>query len=178
MKADKTIATYRRLRTLPLWRLLASDHGPLVLGLLQTLLYQNDRSLPASIFHERIERELEELRARGEKLATAQIYVAGWLADGYLERRFPPGASEEEYELTTAAVEAVRFVSSIEQPYSAATESRLALVIQALVHLAEDTDQDKHRRIERLLTEQSRISIEIEGIQDGTISDDHGQRVV
>ncbi|MFY0731948.1 DUF3375 domain-containing protein [Pseudomonas sp. NFX15] len=169
MKAEKTIATYRRLRTLPLWRLLASDHGPLVLGLLQTLLYENDRSLPASIFHERIERELEELRARGEKLATAQIYVAGWLADGYLERRFPPGASEEEYELTTAAVEAVRFVSNIEQPYSAATESRLALVIQALVHLAEDTDQDKHRRIDRLLTEQARISKEIEAIQDGTI---------
>jgi hypothetical protein len=169
MKSEKTIATYRRLRTMPLWRLLASDHGPLVLGLLQTLLYESERSLPASIFHERIERELEELRARGEKLATAQIYVAGWLADGYLERRFPPGASEEEYELTTATVEAIRFVSSMEQPYSAATESRLALVIQALVHLAEDTDQDKHRRIDRLLAEQTRISKEIEAIQSGQI---------
>lgn len=88
MKASTTIATFRRLRTQPLWRLLASDHGPLTLGLLQTHLYESERGLPASIFHERIERELEELRVRGEHLGTAQSYIAGWLSEGYLERRF------------------------------------------------------------------------------------------
>lgn len=66
MKADKTIATYRRMRRQSLWRLLASDNGPTVIGLLQTHLYENERGLPASIFHERIGRDLEELRAQGE----------------------------------------------------------------------------------------------------------------
>ncbi|WP_420232032.1 DUF3375 domain-containing protein [Pseudomonas sp. ABY48] len=167
MKASTAIATFRRLRTQPLWRLLASDHGPLTLGLLQTHLYESERGLPASIFHERIERELEELRMRGEHLGTAQSYIAGWLSEGYLERRFPPGASEEEYELSSAAIEAIRFVSGMEQSHSAATESRLTLVIQALVHLAENTDTDKHRRIERLLAEQARIGKEIDAIQGG-----------
>ncbi|MEH6354045.1 DUF3375 family protein [Pseudomonas sp. 3JA] len=51
MKASTAIATFRRLRTQPLWRLLASDHGPLTLGLLQTHLYESERGLPASIFH-------------------------------------------------------------------------------------------------------------------------------
>jgi hypothetical protein len=168
MKADKTIATYRRMRTQPLWRLIASNNGPTVIGLLQSHLYESERSLPASIFHERIGRDLEELRAQGEDFPqTAQAYVASWLAEGYLERRFLPGAKEEEYELSTAAVEAIRYVSSLAKPHSAATESRLTLVIDALARLAEDTDTDKFRRIDRLMAEQARIDKEIDAIQKG-----------
>ena len=42
--------------------------------------------------------------------------MGNWLRDGYLERRFPLGATEEEYELSTATVEAIRFVSAIAEP--------------------------------------------------------------
>jgi hypothetical protein len=168
MKAEQDIAIYRRMRTQPLWRLLASDNGPTVIGLLQSHLYERERSLPASILFERLTRDLEELRTRGDDFPqTAQAYVAGWLSDGYLERRFPAGAAEEEYELSTAAVEAIRFLSGIAEPHAAATESRLSLVIQALVGLAEDTDTDKYRRIDSLLAEQARIEKEIEAIQQG-----------
>jgi hypothetical protein len=168
MKADKDIAIYRRMRTQPLWRLLASDNGPMVIGLLQSHLYERERSLPASILFERLERDLEELRAQGDDFPqTAQAYVANWLSGGYLERRFPPGATEEEYELSTATVEAIRFLSAIAEPHSAATESRLSLVIQALVGLAEDTDTDKYHRIDRLLAEQARIDKEIDAIKKG-----------
>jgi len=156
------------MRTQPLWRLLASDNGPTVIGLLQSHLYEKERSLPASILFERLTRDLEELRAQGDDFPqTAQAYVANWLSDGYLERRFPPGATEEEYELSTATVEAIRFLSGIAEPHSAATESRLSLVIQALVGLAEDTDTDKYRRIDRLMAEQARIDKEIDAIQKG-----------
>ena len=168
MKSDKAIATYRRMRGQPLWRLLGSNSGPVVIGLLQTHLYEGERSLPASIFFERIARDLEELRAGGEDFPqTAQAYIASWLADGYLERRFPVGASEEEYELSTAAVEAIRFVSGLAQPHSAATESRLTLVIEALERLAEDTDSNTIRRIERLMAERVRIDKEIDAIEKG-----------
>lgn len=168
MKADKNIAVYRRMRNQPLWRLLASGNGPTVIGLLQSNLYEKERSLPASILFERLTRDLEELRTQGDDFPqTAQAYVANWLSDGYLERRFPPGATEEEYELSTATVEAIRFLSAIAEPHSAATESRLSLVIQALVGLSEDTDTDKHRRVDRLLAEQARIDKEIEAIQMG-----------
>lgn len=168
MNADKNIATYRRMRTQPLWRLLASDNGPTVIALLQSHLYEKERTLPASILHERLSRDLEELRAQGDDFPqTAQAYVANWLSDGYLERRFPAGATEEEYELSTASVEAIRFLSGIADPHSSATESRLSLVIQALVGLAEDTDTDKRRRIDRLMTERARIDKEIEAIQNG-----------
>jgi hypothetical protein len=170
MKAYKAIATYNRLRNQPLWRLLASDNGPIVIGLLQSHLYDTERNLPASILHERINRELELLRAQGENLPqTAQGYLSAWLADGYIERRFPAGATEEEYELSSAAIDVIRFVSTIENPHSAATESRLALVIQALAKLAKDTDTDKAQRIDRLEKERERITKEIETIQQGQI---------
>lgn len=168
MKSEKNIAVYRRMRTQPLWQLLASNNGPTVIGLLQSHLYEKDRSLPASILFERLTRDLEELRAEGDDLPqTAQAYVANWLSNGYLERRFPTGATEEEYELSTATVAAIRFLSGIAEPHAAATESRLSLVIQALVGLAEDTDADQHRRIDRLRAEQARIDKEIEAIQKG-----------
>ena len=170
MKADKALATYQRLRQQPLWRLLAAPSGPVALALMQTHLYENDRSLPASILHERITRELEQLRARGEDWPqTAQAYVAGWLAEGHLERRFLPGAAEEEYELSTSTIEAIRFISGQIEPHSAATESRLGLVIDALAQLAEDTDSDKARRISRLRDEQARIDREISAIEQGVL---------
>lgn len=170
MKPNKPIATYRRMRTQPLWRLLASSNGPTVIGLLQSHLYEKERRLPGSVLFERLTRDLVELRAQGDDFPqTAQAYVASWLSDGYLERRYPPGASEEEYELSTATVEAIRFVSAIAEPHSAATESRLSLVIQALAGLAEDTDTDRQRRIERLQAEQARIDREIEAIQKGQL---------
>ncbi|WGG50734.1 DUF3375 domain-containing protein [Rugamonas sp. DEMB1] len=170
MKADKALAVYRRMRGQPLWRLLASGNGPTVLGLLQTHLYDHERSLPASILHERIERELERLRNLGEDWGpTAQTYVAGWLAEGYLERRFPAGAAEEEYELSSATIEAIRFISGLVKPHASATESRLGLVIDALARLSDDTDSDKARRVARLRAEQERIERDIAAIEQGVL---------
>jgi len=169
VKADKFIGTYRRMRSQPLWRLLAAVNGPVVIGLLQVHLYEGERSLPASIFHERIGKDLEELRSRGELSSHTppQGYIATWLADGYLERRFPPGAAEETYELSTAAVEVIRFVSGLVQPHATATESRLTLVIEALSRLAEDTDTDTARRMQRLMAEQTRLNQAIDALHKG-----------
>jgi hypothetical protein len=161
---------YRRMRTQPMWRLLAAGSGPTVLSLLQAHLYDAERSLPASIFHERIGRDLERLRGLGEDWPqTAQNYVAGWLAEGFLERRFPPGSPEEEYELASSTVEAIRFLSGLVKPHASATESRLGLVIDALAKLSDDTDTDKARRIARLRAEQERIDRDIAAIEQGVL---------
>ncbi len=168
MKADATIATYQRMRQEPMWRLLASTNGPVVIGLLQTCLYEHEKELPASLLTERIGRELESLNARGLDFPqTAQIYIAAWLSEGFLERRFLPGAAEESYELSSAAVQAIRFLSSSVSPHSSATESRLSIVIQSLISLAGDTDTDQPRRLEALLREQERIEEEIALLQKG-----------
>jgi hypothetical protein len=171
MKADKYIAGCRLLREQPVWRLLASRHGPFVIGLLQAHLFEGEHRLPASVFHERIGRDLEELRARGEDFPQpAQAYIAEWLREGYLDRRFPSGASEEEYEVSSAAATAIRFIGGLAEPRTAATESRLAVVIQQLVKLAGETDSNPETRVASLLSERERLDRQIEEIRGGRVA--------
>ena len=54
MTVRALIETYRALRQAPMWKLLAADSGPLSIAILQTLLFDNERVLPASIFLDRL----------------------------------------------------------------------------------------------------------------------------
>ena len=170
MKAAKDIATYQRLRAMPLWRLLAADNGPIVIALLQAHFSEGQKTIPASVLLERIGHDLERLREVGGELPqSAQAYVADWLSKGWFERRFPAGAAEEEYELSAAAASAIRFVASLIAPRVSATESRLATVIHELVRLAEDTDSDPQSRIASLIAERNRIDEHIQAVQQGKV---------
>jgi hypothetical protein len=181
MKLQARIATYRRLREEALWRLLAADHAPEIIGLLQTLLMDGDRKLAASILLERLQHHLDAINASDlprELPRTAQAYVADWLSKGFLERRLPEGASEEEYELSNQTAQAIRFVSTLEAPRSAATESRLALVIQQLVRLAEQTETDPTARLTTLYAERDRLDAEIARVSTGKIAALDGKRAL
>jgi hypothetical protein len=168
MKALRGAAALRNLREQPLWRLMAADKAPVVLAILQGLLMDTEKTLPSSILHERLTRDLDQLRAAGEVLPqTAQGYLADWLAQGWLTRRFPAGASEEEYELATDTASALRFVSGMLKPRTTATESRLATVIAQLTRLAEETDANPKSRVAALLAERERIDREIEAVERG-----------
>ena len=170
MRTYARLASYERLRQQPQWRLLRADLAPAVLALLDGLLLENERTLPASTLHERLARELDELRQKGVDMpSTAQAYVANWLAAGWLERRFPEGGSEEYYELSTEAVAALRWAKGLESERSAATESRLALVIQQLAQLAAQTDRDVESRLRGLYAERERLDREIEAVGGGKI---------
>lgn len=170
MNLRNRLAALQRLRQQPVWKLLAADNAPLIAAMLQVLLLDGERQLPASLLHERLARELEDLRASGHVAPrTAQAYVADWLAAGWLERRFPEGASEELYELSTQAIGALRFLGGLDASRSVATESRLALVIQQLVQLAHQTDADPHSRLAELLAERERIDAQIAAIGNGRV---------
>lgn len=170
MKTRARLATWQRLRQQSAWKLLAADNAPLIAALLQSLLLDGERRLAAALLHERLARELDELRAHGVTAPrTAQAYIAEWLASGWLERRFPEGASEEEYELSAAAITALRFLGGLDATRSVATESRLALVIQQLVQLARQTDADPQSRLAELLDERDRIDAGIAAVNDGRV---------
>lgn len=170
MKAIKAIHTYQRLRSQPLWRLLAATNAPEILGLLQSHLLEDDKRVPASILHERLERDLEDLRTTGVNMTqSAQRYTADWLADGYLERHFPAGSAEEVFELSASAESAIRLVMGLVDRRSLATESRLSVVIQQLVLLSEETDTNPETRIKVLREEKNRIEEELEKAEKGEI---------
>jgi hypothetical protein len=170
MNPLRAVTALRELRGQPLWRLLAADKSVTTIALLQHVLLANDKVLPASILYERLEHALDELRAAGEDLPqSAQAYVAGWLAQGWLVRRLAPGAHEEDLELSTEATAAVRFATSLLKRRTLATESRLALVQHLVLDLAEKTDESPETRVESLLAERERIDREIEGVRGGLV---------
>jgi len=171
MKPLRAVAALRELRGQPVWRLLAGDKGFLTMALLQHLLLQGDKVLPASVLYERVARVLEELRAVGEDLPqTAQAYAADWLAQGWLTRRLAAGAHEEDFELSADAATAIRFVTSLLKRRTLATESRLALVQQQVLKLAEETDSNPETRIAALLVERARIDRELEAVRAGGVT--------
>jgi hypothetical protein len=168
MNVARTSTSLRILRERPLWKLLAADKAPATLALLKALLLDNEKVLPASVLHERLGREMALLRDNGEDLPrTAQATVSEWLAQGWVTRRFPAGASEEVYELSVEAADAVRVVDGLIKPRITATESRLATVIEQLTRLAEETNTNPASRVDALLAERTRIEQEIEAVRGG-----------
>jgi hypothetical protein len=166
MRYSRSVAALRALRDQPLWRLIAADKAPQIMGLLQNLLLDAEQALGASVLSERLGHALAELRAEGEDLPqSAPAYIAEWLRQGWLTRRFPQGASEEQYALSSDAARAIRFVSGLRERRVLATESRLSTVMRQLLRLVEETETTPEKRIVALLQEQERIDRELESIQ-------------
>jgi hypothetical protein len=170
MKAAQQVLVNQRLRRESAWALLALDHAPAALGLLQVHLLDKERRLPSSILNERLRQDLEQLRAQGIDLPqTAEAYLANWLRAGYLVRSFQPGATEEEYELSAPAVRATQFIQGLTERRAFATETRLSLVIDQLRQLAEQTETDPQVRIDALLRERARLDEEIDAVRSGRV---------
>lgn len=170
MSLLSTSAAYLALRDGRAWKLLASDLAPLVLALLHALFTDDGKTLQSSVAYERLTRSLDALRAAGHRLPQpANAYLADWLTQGWLLRRFPPGASEEEYELTAEAAGVLSYVASLSKPRTTATESRLAAVMQQVVRLAEETDANPKTRLAALLAERDRIDAQIDALGRGDV---------
>ena len=96
--------------------------------------------------------------------------MADWLSQGFLDRRLPEGASEEGYELSTQADQAICFIASLDSQRSVATESRLSMVIQQLVQMAEQTETDPATRLAALQAERDLIDAEIARLTAGKVA--------
>lgn len=170
MNTFNLVAIYDRLRKNPLWKVLAADNAPIILALLQRNLMDGEARLSASVFHDRLAEDIDDLRSSGIDFPrTPQAYVAEWLANGWLTRRFPPGAAEEEYELSGDAARAIRMMRGLIEPHRVATESRLSLVIQALDQLVKATDPNPQSRLQSLLNERTEIDRQIELARQGRL---------
>jgi hypothetical protein len=179
VNAANLVAIYDGLRQNAFWKLLAADNAPVVVALLQRSFHDGDARLPASVFYDRLAKDLEDLRGAGKDLPqTPQAYVADWLASGWLSRRFPPGAGEEEFELSGDAARALRLMRGLIEPRRAATESRLFLVIQALDALAKATDPDPESRLRSLLAQREELEERIAAVRSGQFEPLTGERAL
>lgn len=181
MSGDGVVGLYADLsdlRNSPRWKLLSADKAPAVLACLSVLFTSGpDRALATSALHERLTRQIALLRSLGCDLPqTPQLYVSEWLGAGWLRRYFPDAASEEMFELSTDGAEALRIVTRMLRPRSAATESHLASVLRLIQELAAATNDSPQERVDHLLQERARIDEEIDAIRAGRVATLEPQR--
>lgn len=150
------------------WKLLRADNAPVIAGLLGTHLGGDERRADAEELYERIDTDLEGLRAQGFSLPlTAKGYCADWRSAGFLVRRPSADSRGETLELSPDGIVAIRFVEGRERPRSTVTESRLASLAAEIRRLAIDTDPDSSARIALLEEEVERIERRIRALRSG-----------
>lgn len=149
-------------------QLIRADFAPVIAGLLGTHLGERTRRLDAEELYERLDDDLEQLRANGLSLPlTGQGYCAQWRAAGFLVRRAALDSRGETFELSPDAMAAVRFLQSRAAPRSSATESRLASIAAQVRRLAIDTDPDAAARIALLEDEKDALDRRIAALRSG-----------
>ncbi|MFT4137077.1 DUF3375 domain-containing protein [Microbacterium sp.] len=150
------------------WRLLRADNAAVIAGLLGVHLGGDDRRLDAEELYERLDTDLERLRAQGLSFPlSAKGYCAQWRAAGFLVRRPSSDARGETLELSPDAIAAIRFVQGRAEPRSSATESRLSSLAAQVRQLAIDSDPDAAARIALLEEEVQRLESRIEALRSG-----------
>lgn len=173
--------TLNRMRqSHPGWRLLRSNHAPLVAGFLQRyFLEPNRRATPQSDLAEALEDELFVLRESLGAEAfpqTATEYLNDW-ADpehGWLRKYYTEDSDEPHFDLTPATEKAIRWLVSLTGRTFVGTESRLLTLFELLRQINEGANEDQDARIAELKRRRAGIDAEIARIHAGemTLLDD------
>lgn len=168
----------------PAWRLLRSDHAPLVASFLyRTFIAPNVRVIAQSDLAEALEDELFALRERLGAQAfprSALEYLNDWTAPerGWLRKFYRHGSDEPQFDLTPATEKAIAWLGSLTERSFVGTESRLLTLFELLQQMSEGTETDPQARLAELRARREAIDAEIERVESGDIPllDDTGLR--
>jgi len=168
--------TLERLkRAHPAWRLLTSDHAPLVIGFLHgRFAVPNARGIAQSELVSKLDDLLFHIRETSGVECyprSSSDYLNEWASDekGWLRKYYPAGSDEPAYDLTSAAEKAIGWIEGLMQRAFVGTESRLLTVVDLLRQLVERTDADPVRRIEELEKRKTELDAEIGRIRGGEL---------
>lgn len=159
----------------PAWRLLRSDHAPLIASFLhRAFIAPNVRVLPAADLAEALEDELFALR---EQLGLeaypkpANDYLNDWASPekGWLRKFYRPGSDETQFDLTPATERAIAWLGSLTERSFVGTESRLLTLFDLLKQMSEGSQADPARRIAELQARRDEIDAEMSRVLGGDI---------
>ena len=159
----------------PAWRLLRSDHAPLVASFLNRLfVVPNERIIAQSDLVEALEDELFSIR---ERLGASTFpkpaleYLNDWAANdkSWLRKFYRQGTDEPYFDLTPATEKAIAWLSTLTQRAFVGTESRLLTLFELLKQMSEGSETDPQTRIAELNKRRDEIDAEIARIQSGDI---------
>jgi len=170
-------ATLDALRTHhPAWRLLRSDHAPLVASFLhRVFVAPNVRGMAAADLAEALEDTLYALRLHLGEAAFPKLaidYLNDWSASdkGWLRKFYKPGTDEAQFDLTPATEKAIAWLAQLSERQFVGTESRLLTLFDLLRQMSEGSEADPARRIADLQKKRDDIDAEIARVLSGDIA--------
>ncbi|SDW37123.1 DUF3375 domain-containing protein [Nitrosomonas communis] len=157
----------------PAWRLLRSDHAPLVASFLQRVfIVPNVRVMAQADLSEALEDELFALRERLGADAfpkSALEYLNDWASTekGWLRKFYTSGSDEPHFDLTPASEKAIAWLATLIERSFVGTESRLLTLFELLKQMSEGSETDPQTRIAELHKRRDEIDAEIARVQAG-----------
>lgn len=162
-------------RSHPAWRLLRSDHAPLLATFLDRIFVTpNVRVMAQADLVEALEDELFGLRERLGNEAfpkSALDYLNDWASNekGWLRKFYRPSSDEPCFDLTPATEKAIAWLASLTERAFVGTESRLLTLFELLKQMSEGSETDPAVRIAELNKRRGEIDAEISRILAGDI---------
>lgn len=157
----------------PAWRLLRSDHAPLLASFLhRVFIAPNERVIAADDLAEALEDELYALRLHlGESAfpKPALDYLNDWAAPdkGWLRKFYRLGTDEAQFDLTPATEKAIAWLAQLGERQFVGTESRLLTLFDLLKQMSEGSEADPTKRIAELHKKRDAIDAEIARVLSG-----------
>jgi flagellar motility protein MotE (MotC chaperone) len=159
----------------PAWRLLRSDHAPLVASFLhRVFVVPNVRVMAAADLAEMLEDALYALRLHLGDVAfpkAALEYLNDWAAPdkGWLRKFYRPGTDEAQFDLTPATEKAIAWLAQLGERQFVGTESRLLTLFDLLKQMSEGSEADPAKRIAELHRKRDEIDAEIARVLSGDV---------
>lgn len=157
----------------PAWRLLTSQHAPLVAGFLhRVFVAPNVRVMSEEDLAEALEDELFGLREQFGLEAYpkgAREYLNDWTSPdkGWLRKFYKPGTDEAQFDLTPATEKAIGWLASLTERSFVGTESRLLTLFALLEQINTGTEADPIKRVSDLRARREEIDAEIARVLAG-----------
>ncbi|MBP6723394.1 MAG: DUF3375 domain-containing protein [Halioglobus sp.] len=159
----------------PAWRLLRSDHAPLVASFLhRVFIGPNVRVVAAADLIEALEDELYALRQQwgeGAFPRNGQDYLNEWAGPekGWLRKFYRQDSDEPQFDLTPATEKAISWLGQLSERSFVGTESRLLTLFELLKQMSEGSESDPARRIAELQKRRLDIDREISRVAAGDL---------
>lgn len=159
----------------PAWRLLRSDHAPLVAGFLQRVFVAPNRRVMAQAdLAEALDDELFALREQlGEDAfpRAALHYLNDWAGPekGWLRKFYVADSDEPHFDLAPATEKAIAWLGTLTARSFVGTESRLLTLFDLLRQLSEGTETDVDTRLDELKKRRAAIDAEMAQVEAGDL---------
>jgi hypothetical protein len=152
----------------PTLRLLSRKWAPWVLTVFRCAFGRDHRPVGAERLHAQVDAYLDELRSAGKETPSqaGRALCLQWMNDQWLFRSVT-GTGDEEYSLTSHALEALDLVHSLTRDRALISESRINMILETVHRWAMEASPDREARIERLSAQIGQLESERDRLLQG-----------